>query len=1201
MVCSKGDSSDQISIMDGDSGDKTDQNASRSRAIDILTPEGETLKISVGENAMIKDIKIDCELLCGIPSDLQLIKLQGKDLCNEDTVASLGITDGCTLRLTVPQWWQKFVSTCFKGDTQQVRKRIYVKMSQVSREERSFTAAFIGAVKGNHNLMFAAFAGGKMNLHSKTKLSGRNLLHAAVSGGSTSCVANILMNEGNALLEAPDNTGETPVKMAIKLYGEDGDIVKFLNVYLELHRRDAKHSGFSNHYWDNLERNNINISDAVSGDNDSNNGDESHSQSDESISNKFGDLDLDSDETPGEKIGTTYTETDFFTPHNSRKNLPSVTKVNVEDYDATTGQDSLAVSLDSSSKLDDPEINANHNSLSSNEQGCGQKSDTGYYSGNNQSTEKDANHVTEMLWNESLFTQGKTSPIDTTTNQPSNLAADEPENVTHNASILSADPSADGDADSSFSPKPPRRAQLRKQSILDSRRKKSTTERPNLELLLAMSSQNSSPLQGHSNEGIVSEPRDSEVLTNESRDNEESHEAFTNESREKQDSATNVENQKEQITLPTASPSSSCGPDTPSQSPKPLRRAQLRKKSIVEQRRRRSIAARPNLEELTANREEEAEEATSAETRLESSALEPKEQGTTAVESKEEGASAPETKEKGSSALESKEKGSSAVESKGAESTAVDLKEEESPISARYVLQLWQDQAQETAAAALSGDESDASHSPKIPRRAFLRKQVFMEQRRRRSATERPNIIKLIAAAKEQGDGEEGGEETAEITSQDKGEEPPVESQNDECAISVGQESICYDFSPVTSSDEVSMREHYSEDKETPETSSHSPAVVQIQQRAPIRTSQRCSNSGPLLEARARRDQRRNRSSLSGEESDVSDNEQSVLQETVAPINRVAKTQRRRRLPVLPDKIIKLPVIKIEDSGSSVSSDSRDAHVSNQVCTSGPVNGEMRSAAIAPHPPACRSRSGSICSEDSMSSGEVYSERPRALSQEENRYSPQTAPHAAKSVPVRQRRKSVPNNTFRPTPNPPITRTRRGSVQVEDLEEQGYQISPQLRARLKLRGQPRENLPWNEWRTKRRSGSVPDGSEGETEAENINPRELSNKDARVDTRVAAHVDTRVAWHEKGPQSPGNSRMTFTEWLDSKEALERTRPASAHAVRNKQQREGVGHERHLHNAKKYEEWLRKKDQEALEQEEMLRKNAIKKFHRTYKKK
>lgn len=957
MVCSKVDSSDQISTMDGDTGNKAEENASRSRAIDILTPEGATFKMRVGDDAMIKNIKIDCELHCGIPSDLQLIKLQGKDLCNEDTVANLGIKDGCTLRVTVPQWWQKFVSTCFKGDTQQVRKRIYVKMSQVSREERSFTAAFIGAVKGNHNLMFAAFAGGKMNLHSKTKLSGRNLLHAAVSGGSTSCVANVLMNEGNALLEAPDNTGETPVKMAIKLYGEEGDIVKFLNVYLELHRRDAKHSGFSDRYWDNLERNNINISDVVSVDNDSNNGDESHSQSDENISSKFGDLDLDSDEPPGEKIRTNYTKTEFFTPAES---LPSVTKVNIEDYDATTGQDSLAVSLDSSSEPDEPQINANPNSLSSNEQGCGQKSDTGYYSSNNQSTGKDTNHVTEMLWNEDLFTQGKTPPSETTTNHESNLAADELENV-NNGSILTTNPSEDCGADSNRWPKPPRRAQLRKQSILDSRRKKSTTERPNLEQLLAMNSESSSQLQGQSSKGIVSEPRDSDVLANESRDNEPSREGLTNESREKQDSATDAENQKDQVTLQTATPSSNCGNDTQSHSPKPLRRAQLRKKSIVEQRRRRSITPRPNLEELAANREEEAEKTPSVEYEPESSALEPKDKGTTVQESKDGETTAVESKEEGTTAPETTEKVSSALESKEAEPNAMESKEEDSPISARYVLQLWQDQAQEMAAAALSGDESDTSHSPKIPRRAVLRKQVFMEQRRRRSATERPNIIKLIAAAKEQG--EDADKEAAELAGRYEGEEKPaVEGQDDECAISAGQEQIIYDSSPVTPSDDVSMKD--------------SPAVGRTQKRVPIRFPHRCSKTGPLLEARARRDQRNYWTSLSGDESDVSDHEQSVVQETVAPINRVVKAQRRRRLPALPDKTMKLPLIKIEDSGSSVISDLCDHRVANHVHASGSVNAETRSPAIAPHPPVCRSRSASICSEDSMSSGEVYSERP---------------------------------------------------------------------------------------------------------------------------------------------------------------------------------------------------------------------------------
>lgn len=168
-----------------------------------------------------------------------------------------------------------------------------------------------------------------------------------------------------------------------------------------------------------------------------------------------------------------------------------------------------------------------------------------------------------------------------------------------------------------------------------------------------------------------------------------------------------------------------------------------------------------------------------------------------------------------------------------------------------------------------------------------------------------------------------------------------------------------------------------------------------------------------------------------------------------------------------------------------------------------------------------------------------------------------------------------------------------------------FQISPQLRARLNLRGQPRENLPWNEWRTRRRSGSIPDGSEGEAEGgESINHGKLDNKDTCVNAGVDTRVDTRVAWNEKkSPQSAWhrNARMTFTEWLDQKEVMERTRPMSAHAARSEQSRDDNDHERQLQTARKYEEWLRKKDQEALEQEEKLRKKAMRKFHRTYKKK
>lgn len=175
-----------------------------------------------------------------------------------------------------------------------------------------------------------------------------------------------------------------------------------------------------------------------------------------------------------------------------------------------------------------------------------------------------------------------------------------------------------------------------------------------------------------------------------------------------------------------------------------------------------------------------------------------------------------------------------------------------------------------------------------------------------------------------------------------------------------------------------------------------------------------------------------------------------------------------------------------------------------------------------------------------------------------------------------------------------------------------YEISPQLRARLRMREQPREDLPWNEWRTgRRRSNSFPDASEGETSGgENTNQRELHHDDIRGDTSTDPRIndsrgdtrdDARVAWNEnKRPRSAwhGNHRMTFTEWLDSKEALERSRPSSARA-RNEHDKDDISHERQT--AKSYEEWLRRKDQEALEKEEMLRKKAKKKFHRTYKRK
>ena len=77
-------------------------------------------------------------------------------------------------------------------------------------------------------------------------------------------------------------------------------------------------------------------------------------------------------------------------------------------------------------------------------------------------------------------------------------------------------------------------------------------------------------------------------------------------------------------------------------------------------------------------------------------------------------------------------------------------------------------------------------------------------------------------------------------------------------------------------------------------------------------------------------------------------------------------------------------------------------------------------------------------------------------------------------------------------------------------------------------------------------------------------------------------------------------MSFTEWLDRKEAsAERTRPVTAVVRRQQDHKRDFEHEKQWQKSKKYEEWLLKKDLEALKQEEMLRRKAKIKFQKAHK--
>lgn len=923
--------------------------------IEILTPDGKKVQLNIQENTEIRKVKNDCELLCGIPSDIHVLQLEGRDVDDDNTVSDLNISEGCTLKLTVPQWWQKFVSTCYKGDTKQVRKRIHVNMSEITREERGFTAAFIAAVQGNHSLMFAAFAGQKINLLSKTKLSGRNLLHAAVSGGSTSCVANILMNGGNALLEAPDEKGETPVDLAERLYGgKDGNMVNFLNTYLELHRRETNNYGDSKRYWDNLEKNSNN-SDENSTKNESKSDDGCISPSDENVISNVGNQNIS-------QAGLNFVVTETLGNKNVQ-NVPTVSKINIEDYDAKTCSDALLSTSENFPETAEGKRNPeNIPNVICCKQGNAHTSDTGYYSSGGHSVKRDD---TETNWNDNLFTQR--NPVSAESEMTIEVFDSSEQTVlsqadsAKNMSTTAAEQNVARDC-ASNQPASRRRAQL---SFTEQKRKRSTTERPNLEQLITGSDNHDN--QEHENEQVPEKGQNAD----------ETHEEVA-----KADVTDDLRAKAQGPTI--TSYSNEFCENCPS--PKPLRRAQLRKKSIVEQRRRKSLAQRPNVEELETARQgvedgENLAEKTSVGTVQDKTDIDISESiDKLTIEAGQREGSDNLTTTTSQRMLQQKIDGeifknmttnsgnkTSAIGDNGPEKNEAEIRRDhhtegykrseslgdESPVSAKNILKLWQDQSHEVDLAGSStGDEGDAeSRSPKQPRRALARKQVYMEQRRKKSATERPDVLKLLRRNIEW-EKEDANQNSDGAESKGKRDIESLVVQNN-FSVTNEEQVNAGPYDPLFPVGNVSGAQD-----ETVELGLRQLAQSELnKERTPIRRAQRCPNIGLLARNRTQDTRSRSWSSVSGGESDESDQERAVVAEPIAPIahGSKAKATRRRRLPILPDIGIKLPVIKIEDSG-----------ISRELTTM-----------TALQPALGRSRSGSTCSEDSTSSAEMSSARAR--------------------------------------------------------------------------------------------------------------------------------------------------------------------------------------------------------------------------------
>lgn len=221
----------------------------------VQLPTGETLSFQAKRSSNVRDLKMMVEVKSGVPSDLfTLVHNRGDnkpiELNDEIKMADIESQsagggncednggESTTFELSIPPWWQRFVDRCMKRDDRQIFKRIFIKMNQISNEERAFVAAFIAAQKGDGELLQDLLNGDvKIDVKKTVQCSGRSLLHAAVAGGNFSCAAAIFINDGSALLSRVDRQGVSPMDMAKNT--NQHDLVKLLNQYVELQSQEA--------------------------------------------------------------------------------------------------------------------------------------------------------------------------------------------------------------------------------------------------------------------------------------------------------------------------------------------------------------------------------------------------------------------------------------------------------------------------------------------------------------------------------------------------------------------------------------------------------------------------------------------------------------------------------------------------------------------------------------------------------------------------------------------------------------------------------------------------------------------------------------------------------------------------------------------------------------------------------------------------
>lgn len=171
--------------------------------------------VSIKPSSNIQSLKYMIEKKYGIPCELQKIEFNGVCMKHEDVLGSRGVTECSEIIVNVDIWWTKLVSLCLRGNNVTLYRRVSVTMQQTTEINRAFITLFVSATRGfDKNVSCLLFNYRSFDLKLATKITGRTLLHAAISSGNLQCLESIKKHAGmnfERLLYTKDKRGVSAI------------------------------------------------------------------------------------------------------------------------------------------------------------------------------------------------------------------------------------------------------------------------------------------------------------------------------------------------------------------------------------------------------------------------------------------------------------------------------------------------------------------------------------------------------------------------------------------------------------------------------------------------------------------------------------------------------------------------------------------------------------------------------------------------------------------------------------------------------------------------------------------------------------------------------------------------------------------------------------------------------------------------------